>query len=346
MGRTVYGVDLEESPLGGLIRKLLTEEELDMIADGGTAAGRGAAPDGGSDADDENSDVDGTVEDAGAETDGGGTASDDGNDADADDWSVSDETDGSSGEVDGDSDDESATGAELSDSLGSPSSPPPSTAPGDRAGGYGAAGSTGSGGSSDFDSGGFGTDDHDYEDEDEDAGGVGGFLAAHKWLLLKVAVGLAAFAAVAVVVWRYRNKLTGIVPGRDGDDADDEFDVDAGGESTSTGVSPARRRAKVDADAGETPPPDGRDDADSREDSDREGDERSASDERPGERRPRDRAADDRSPGEDVDLGALVGLGTLAVIAALVRKFDEERTRPHDPLVDGPLDEDDADDDR
>jgi len=322
MGRTVYGVDLEESPFGGLIRKLLTEEELDMIADGGTAAGHGPAPDGGSDDEDGENDTD-------------------------DDWSVSDETYGSSGEGDegddtdgddaGDTDeDTSPTGAELSDSLGSGSSPPPSTAPDDRAGGYGAAGSSGYGGSSDFGGSGFGEFDDDYEDEDE-AGGVGGFLSAHKWLLLKIAVGLAALAAVAVVVWRFKDRFAGAVPGRGGED-DEEFDVDDGGESAGRDVSPARNRAKADEDAGETPPPDGRDDADAGED------ERTTPGPRPDSRPPRDHAEDAGTLGEDVDMGALVGLGTLAVIAALVRKFDEERNRPHDPLVDGPLDEDDEDD--
>lgn len=335
MGRTVYGVDLEESPFGGLIRKLLTEEELDMIADGGTAAGHGVAPDGGSDdsdetgtsdADDETDDLDESPEDSGEDA------------GDEDDWSVSDETDGSSGEVD---DAASPTGAELSDSLGggSSSSPPPSTAPDDRPGGYGSPGSGGFGGSSDF-GGGF-----DEFDDDEESGGVGGFLSAHKWLLLKVAVGLAALAAVGVVVWRYRDKLSGAVPGRGGEDADDGFDVDAGDESTSRDVSPARRRAKVDEDDGETPPPDGRDDVDIGDDADLD-DERTAPGERPGARPPRDPAEGVGSPGEDVDMGALVGLGTLAVIAALVRKFDEERNRPHDPLVDGPLDEDEDDDDQ
>lgn len=35
MGRTLYGVDLDRSPLGGLIKRLLTDEELEMLADGG-----------------------------------------------------------------------------------------------------------------------------------------------------------------------------------------------------------------------------------------------------------------------------------------------------------------------
>jgi len=319
MGRTVYGVDLEESPFGGLIRKLLTEEELDMIADGGTAAGHGVAPDGGSDDSDETAtgDADGETDDLDESPE---DSAEDAGDED-DDWSVADETYESSGEVD---DDASPTGAELSDSLGgSPSSsPPPSTEPDDRSNDYGSAGSGGYGGSSEF-GGEF--------DDDEESGGIGGFLSAHKWLLLKVAVGLAALAAVGVVVWRYKDKLSGVVPGRGGEDADEGFDSDLGSD-----VSPARRRAKADEDAGETPPPDGRDEADLGDD------ERPAPGERAGARPARDHVEDVGSLGEDVDMGALVGLGTLAVIAALVRKFDEERNRPHDPLVDGPLDEDDA----
>lgn len=217
MGRTVYGVDLEESPFGGLIEKLLTEEELEKLADGGVATGRDTAPDGGSD------------------------------DEDADDWSVSDST------------------------------------------GYGRPDSTGD---SEFGDAGF--DDADAKD----SGGIGGVLSTHKWLLLKVAVAFAVLAAVLVVVWRYRDKLAGVVPGRGGGD---ESDVDSGGDADGDrDVSPARRRAKVDdedEDAGVT------------------------------------------TPGQDVDLGALLGLGFLALVAALIRKFDQERTRPHDPLVDGPLDE-------
>jgi hypothetical protein len=214
MGRTVYGVDLEESPFGGLIEKLLTEEELEKFADGGVATGRDTAPDGGSD------------------------------DEDADDWSVSDST------------------------------------------GYGRPDSTGD---SEFGDAGF--DDADAKD----GGGIGSVLSTHKWLLLKVAVASAVLATVLVVVWRYRGKLAGVVPGRG--DADGDRDV-----------SPARRRAKVDdedEDAGV----------------------------------PTDESEGVTTPGQDVDLGALLGLGFLAFVAALVRKFDEERTRPHDPLVDGPLDE-------
>ena len=251
MGRTVYGVDLEESPFGGLIEKLLTEEELEKLADGGAAAGRpgdrDTAPDGGGDA--------------------------------ADDWNVSDETYGSPDD-----------GSDPVESD-APSSPPPSTDDdGPDSTGYR----------------GFGDAGFDDAGAEDDGGGVGGFLSTHKWLLLKVAVAFAALAAVLVVVWRYKDKLAGVVPGRGG--GEDEFDADSDA-SADRDVSPARRWAKVD------------------EDEDGAG----ATDESEGV----------TTPGQDVDLGALLGLGFLAFVAALVRKFDEERNRPHDPLVDGPLDEDD-----
>jgi hypothetical protein len=315
MGRTVYGVDLEESPFGGLIEKLLTEEELEKLADGG-APGAHAAPDGGSD--------DGDADD----TEGG--------DAD-DDWSVSDDTYEPSGDAESDDEADSVTGdADVQDesppgSSGtsswspSPSSPPPSTARDDDSGGYGSG--SGYGESTGFGSG-AGLGDDGYE-ADEDAG----FLSKHKWLLLKVAVVLAALAAVGVVVWRYKDRLAGLVPGRGGDGAD-EFDVDepSAGTGDEDDVSPARRRAK----AGEAAPDSDADDG---------GDERR---EAPPRQRSRRDEADVETPGRDLDLGALVGLGVLTLIAALVRKYDEERNRPHDPLVDGPLDEDDdvADDDQ
>jgi hypothetical protein len=282
MGRTVYGVDLEESPFGGLIEKLLTEEELEKLADGGAVAGRpgdrDTAPDGGGDA--------------------------------ADDWNVSDETYGSPDD--------------RSDPVESdaPSSPP-STAPDE-------TDSTDDDGPDSTGYGGFGDAGFDDAGAEDDGGGVGGFLSTHKWLLLKVAVAFAALAAVLVVVWRYKDKLAGVVPGRGG--GEDEFDADSDA-SADRDVSPARRRAKVDEDedgAGATDEFDEEESVGGGDDS-RQG---------PAARRP-DESEGVTTPGQDVDLGALLGLGFLAFLAALVRKFDEERNRPHDPLVDGPLDEDD-----
>ncbi|PSP82330.1 hypothetical protein BRC78_08655 [Halobacteriales archaeon QH_8_68_33] len=283
MGRTVYGVDLEESPFGGLIEKLLTEEELEKLADGGAVAGRpgdrDTAPDGGGDA--------------------------------ADDWNVSDETYGSPDD-----------GSDPVESD-APSSPPPSTAPDE-------TDSTDDDGPDSTGYGEFGDAGFDDTGAEDDGGGVGGFLSTHKWLLLKVAVAFAALAAVLVVVWRYKDKLAGVVPGRGG--GEDEFDADSDA-SADRDVSPARRRAKVDEDedgAGATDEFDEEESVGGRDDS-RQG---------PAARRP-DESEGVTTPGQDVDLGALLGLGFLAFLAALVRKFDEERNRPHDPLVDGPLDEDD-----
>jgi len=314
MGRTVYGVDLEESPFGGLIEKLLTEEELEKLADGGSAAGhpgsRDTAPDGGGDGEDADTVDDGPAAETQPE--------------DADDWNVSDETYGSPGD-----------GSDPTESD-VPASPPPSTAPdetdsadddGSDATGYGRSDPTGFGRS---DSTGYGGFDEGFDDGGaEDGGGVGGFLSTHKWLLLKVAVAFAALTAVLVVVWRYKDKLAGVVPGRGGDDDEFNVDSDAGGDRD---VSPARRRAKVDEDEDE----DATDEFDANEES-VGGRDRS----RPGPTRRPDESGGVTTPGQDVDLGALLGLGFLAFVAALVRKFDEERNRPHDPLVDGPLDEDD-----
>jgi hypothetical protein len=291
MGRTVYGVDLEESPFGGLIEKLLTEEELEKLADGGAPTrpdGRGVTPDGGSDA----------LDDAGSDDAGSDDAGSD--DAGSDDESVPDRSDAGTGEDD------------RSGSEATSWSPPPSTASGDRFGDYG-------------------------PDPGEDDSADAGLLSRHRWLLLKLAVAFAALAAVAVVVWRYKDRLAGLVPGRGGGEGADESAVDspsgvATGSDDANGSS-ARRRAKVDPNA-----PDA--DAD---------DEVAGEDDDTPPRRPprREDAGGVETPGQDVDLGALVGLGVLALVAALVRRYDEGRDRPHDPLVDGPPDEDEvADDDR
>jgi len=279
MGRTVYGVDLEESPFGGLIEELLTEEELEKLADGGAPGGRGAAPDGGGD-DEVESDT---------------------TESEADDDAGSSET-----------------------RSWSPSSPPPSTARDDESGGYGS-------GSRSRESTGFGPGTGTDEDE-----GDASFLSKHRWLLLKVAVAFAVLATVGVVLWRYKDRLTGLVPGRGGDDTD-EFDVDAtGAEDGGADVSPARRRARVGGEAtgrdDDRPPGHGGGDGDDGEHG------------APPQQSPR-RDEGVETPGEDLDLGALVGLGALALVAALVRKYDEKHSRPHDPLADGPLDGDENEDD-
>lgn len=52
MGRTLFGIDLDESPVGGLIEDLLTEEDLEKLADGGRPAGEPSAGDDPDDGDD------------------------------------------------------------------------------------------------------------------------------------------------------------------------------------------------------------------------------------------------------------------------------------------------------
>ena len=245
MGRMLMGVDLDESPVGGLIERLLSEEELEKLADGGQPAG----------------------DDTDASEDGADDIGDD--------------------EFDWVTDDVDDTEEWVADPMDDPRDP-------------------------EFDLG-----------ADDDGGRLGGYRP----LLLKAAVALAVLAVLAVVAYRYAGRIKGIVPDRltdrGGDDsetgdagADEEFDDD---------VSPARRRAKMTDDADRP----GRSDPDTewttRDEPETEGEDEADVD------------ADDggvRSIREDVDLGALVGLATLALIAAVVRKFGEER--PHDPLVDGP----------
>jgi hypothetical protein len=55
MGRTLFGIDLDESPAGGLVERLLDEEDLEKLdarPDGGTDAADGADAADGTDADD------------------------------------------------------------------------------------------------------------------------------------------------------------------------------------------------------------------------------------------------------------------------------------------------------
>jgi Flp pilus assembly pilin Flp len=143
--------------------------------------------------------------------------------------------------------------------------------------------------------------------------------------LLKVAVVLLLLAVVAILVYRYMDAIRAALPDRL---TGATGEPDAAGASFDDDVSPARRRAKV-----------GRDRSAS---TDRADETASASTDRgdtPGASEKRDTSEDEtdgglRAPGEDVDVGALVGLGALALVAALVRKFGENR--PRDPLVDGP----------
>lgn len=155
--------------------------------------------------------------------------------------------------------------------------------------------------------------DADRDDENGDEGRLSRFRS----VLVKLVAVVAVLGIVALVAWRYGGRIkaavasrldrgeddegsgTGLEPsGGDDDRDDDDRDDDA--------ASPARYRAKATEPADE-----------------REG-------ESPAER-PESRPAPEAS---NTDLGALVGLAALALIAAIVRKFGEGR--PYDPLVDGP----------
>lgn len=271
MGRMLLGVDLDESPVGGLVERLLSEEELEKLADGGQPAGT-----------DDPSDE----------------AGDDGSNAPADD---SEAAPGESAED---------PLADLLDESGSPED----DVGGRDTGGHGADGAT---------------DSRGIRERVAAAGpgGEGGRLAGYRPLLLKAAVVLALLAVLAVLAWRYAGRVTGVVPDRVTDRVGS-----SGEESAADDVSPARRRAKVSGDEASERP--GRSDEDTE-----------WTTKAPSWRRSRDDAdeadeSDDagtdgvRSVGAGLDLGALVGLATLALIAALVRKFGEDR--PRDPLVDGP----------
>ena len=283
MGRTVFGVDLDESVAGGLVASLLTDEEIEKLADGGRPA------------DDDSGDED-------APSDGPGDA-DDASDGDADDAS------------DGDADDTggvdigefAATGAAAGDvDIGRVGDTAWAGADTDRAG-----------------AGGLRDRIPSVGGDGEDAGG--GRLASLRPLLLKVAVVLLLLAVVAILVYRYMDAIRAALPDRL---TGGSGEPDAGEASFGDDVSPARRRAKV-----------GRDRSAS---TDRADETASASTDRgdtSGASEKRDTSEDEtdgglRAPGEDVDVGALVGLGALALVAALVRKFGEDR--PRDPLVDGP----------
>jgi len=285
MGRTVFGVDLDESVAGGLVASLLTDEELEKLADGGRPAD--------DDSGDEDAPSDGPG-DSDAPSDGPGDA-DDASDGDTDDTGGVD-----IGEF-------AATGAAAGDvDIGQVGDTARAGADTDRAG-----------------AGGLRDRIPSVGDDGEDADW--GRLASLRPLLLKVAVILLLLAVVAILVYRYMDAIRAALPDRL---TGATGEPDAAGASFDDDVSPARRRAKV-----------GRDRSAS---TDRADETASASTDRgdtPGASEKRDTSEDEtdgglRAPGEDVDVGALVGLGALALVAALVRKFGENR--PRDPLVDGP----------
>jgi hypothetical protein len=272
MGKTLLGIDLEESPAGGLVERLLSDEELEALADGG----REPDEDDGSGADaPDASDEDESADDAytGSTTD---TTFVEGSDAGESDGTVASGDDDSTG---GDS-----TGGDEETETPSP-------------GGFRDRVPSVRG---------------DGEDEDEEGGG--GIGARVKSVLPKLLVALVVLAVLAFVLKKYGGKLAGVVSDKLGRGGDSE-EPEAGDED----VPEARQRAKADSDAEREFTVGLGSDEDAAEDEDA-----ADADEEP--------AAGSR--GGNTDTAALVGLAFLALVAALVRKFTEERE--YDPLVDGP----------
>ncbi|WP_436930277.1 hypothetical protein [Halosimplex halobium] len=292
MGRTLLGIDLDESPVGGLIEGLLSDEDLEKLTDGGRDVDERDAEESGEGTGDDGTDVgtdlvDDAVDHEGDDGDGG-TQSESG--------SIPVGTSGGSG-------------GEAWDSP-SPDGPEPVPSPGAE----------------------------DVDDED------GGWKSKLRPLLLKGAAALAVLAVVAFLAYRYLGKAKSVASDKLG--SDDGTDSPPTTDPATDDAPEARRRAKAP-------------DRDDREEfADRPVDETVGHAERAasaGESEATegsdgdeaDRAADERDgepdtvgrPAADSDVGALVGLAALALVAAVVRKFGEDRE--YDPLVDGPVDDSD-----
>jgi hypothetical protein len=351
MGKTLWGIDLDESPAGGLIERLLSEEELEALTDGGRAADdESEDPDDGDDdedPDDGGFEFDVTNDDAGAEgrTDDGGDGETGESDVDVDierdddgGFDVDVETDDEDVEIDVDVDDGEvevdvgARGASMVDAE--------TPNPGDE----------GDSLRDRFPSIG---DDTEGEDEsgdegDDDGAESGGIAAKIRPHLLKIAVAGVVLAVVAVLAWRYLGTVRSVAGdklGRGSGDEEDEsgddlteVDVDTG-PGIDDDAPAARRRAKAaagaddgfgaESDFGESVAADAETGADvSTGDEDDEAE--TGADVSTGDED--DEGGVARSG--DSDMGALLGLAFLALVAALVRKFTEERE--YDPLVDGP----------
>ncbi|QLH81806.1 hypothetical protein [Halosimplex pelagicum] len=314
MGRTLLGIDLDESPVGGLVEGLLSDEDLEKLTDGG----RDVDDDRTADANDE------AAVGGDAETDVGTDLVDDAVESgDADDAGSSDAesipvgTGGDSGSAPWDSP--------------SPEGPDPVPSPGAE----------------------------DVDDED------GGWKAKLRPVLLKAAAALVVLAVVAFVAYRYLGKAKSVASDKLG--SDDEVDSPPTTGAADADVPAARRRAKaperddreefadrpVDetvahAERAETAGESGAaDDEGADREADDEGADREADDEEPdreADGEEPDREADGEEPDTvgrptaDSDVGALVGLAALALVAAVVRKFGEDRE--YDPLVDGPAGDD------
>ncbi|MFC7139475.1 hypothetical protein ACFQMA_06430 [Halosimplex aquaticum] len=273
MGKTLLGIDLDESPVGGFVERLLSEEELEKLTDGGRGPRDETGASGRRDTDEPTDDLDGTdlVDDA----------------VDAD--------DGPGGRI--------PVGTSAGSSAGADT-----PSPGDERPVGGRVPSPGA------------------EDTDEE----GGWKEKLKPILLKGSIALAVLAVVGFLAYRYLGKAKKVASDKLG--SDDEQSGSPSPENVTGDVPEARRRAKAPS-------------RDREEYADRPVDEtvrhaQEASDSGS------DRDHEDEGPSaprtapqtrNDSDVGALVGLAALAVVAAAVRKFGEDP--PRDPLVDGPADD-------
>lgn len=279
MGTRLLGVDLDESPVGGIVERLLSEEELEKLADGG----RAPADDASDDADDVGTDlVDDAVE----------------------------------------ADDSEPSTVPVGTGAGGPSYAATSPSPGDDS--VGRREPVPSPGA---------------EDVAGDDGG--GWKAKLRSVLPKVAVGLVVLAVVALVAYRYLGKAKSVASDKLGSDDESESPpTTAAASPGATGDVPAaRRRAKAARPESERSEPreefgDQPVTESVRQIEDAAGESGGAAD--------RSAVGDEAEPDsvgrptDDSDVGALVGLAALAVVAAAVRKFGTDR--PRDPLVDGPAD--------
>mgnify|MGYP000486507013 CR=1 FL=1 len=325
MGKTLLGIDLDESPVGGLIESLLSEEDLEKLTDGGREPDEHADADDRSDdetADDETADDDSA--DSGGETDAADSGTDIVDDAvDSEDDAIDYQDDADSTTVPVETSDESAdtpweTGSPSAASAGLDETVPTPEA----------------------------TTVAESESDSErcaDDEAEADWRAKLRPLLLKATLALTVLAVIALVLYRYLDTAKSVAGDKlPTDRFGGEEDTNAAAPSDDGDVSPARRRAKAA----------GRDDTDVSTDADEAADE-PATDKY--STRPVDEAVHDaeastearptssdepdtvgRETG-DSDVGALVGLAALALVAAVVRKVSEDR--PRDPLVDGPADD-------
>lgn len=308
MGKTLLGIDLDESPVGGLIENLLSEEDLEKLTDGGRNPDEHADA---ADGDSDETSVENTDEDSGVtDVDAGDDSATDteGTDSGTDivDDAVESDNDGDSTTVPVGTSDEAAdtpwdTGGPSAAATGLNETTPAPEA--------------------------TAADESESESESE-SNDERDWTTKLRPLLLKATLALVVLAVITLVLYRYMGTIKDVASDKlptDRFGGDEDDDADAVSPSAEEDISPARRRAKGV----------GREDTQESTESDRGAERDRASDY---STRPVDKAvhsAEDTS--DDSDVGALVGLAALALVAAVVRKFGEDR--PRDPLVDGPADE-------